>query len=167
MILLCECIGLCLLFYIVVINSYKKNPLARLHNLPIKIQERVQELSEYEKIRPEKVLSTKERIIKKLLALFVIMIIFVFLVYLAGARNFIKGFLYAFIIWFVIKMFVVFVIDILWYSNSKKYWIKGTEDLEKEYKNYKFYISSIPRSMIAGTVVSIFVGGFINIIGSI
>lgn len=79
MILLIECLVLCMLFYIVVINSYKKNPLSGIHNSP-------------------------------------------------------------------------------------KYWIKGTEDLEKEYKNYKFYISSIPRSLIAGFIISIIVGVIINII---
>ena len=46
--------------------SYKKNPLSGLHNLPIEIQERVQKLQEYKDIKPEKVLSTKERIIKNL-----------------------------------------------------------------------------------------------------
>ena len=54
-------------------------------------------------------------------------------------------------------MFVVFIIGILWYSNSPNFWIKGTEDLKKEYKNYKFYISSIPRSLIAGIIVSIII----------
>lgn len=92
------------------------------------------------------------------------MAIFIFLVYLAGARTFAKGFWYSFIIWFTIKTFVVFIIDILWYSNSPNYWIKGTEDLKKEYKNYKFYISSIPRSLIAGVIVSIIIGITINII---
>lgn len=164
MVLLIECVALCLLFYIINIISYKINPLSGIHNLPIKIQKRVQELPEYKNIKTKKILSTKERIIKKIPALIVVLIIWIFLVYLAGARTFFKGFMYSFIIWFTIKMFVVFIIDILWYSNSPNYWIKGTEDLEKEYKNYKFYISSIPRSLIAGFVVSIIVGITINII---
>ena len=164
MILLVECIGLCLLFYIIIIISYKKNPLAGIHNLPIKIQERVQELPEYKDIKPHKILTTKERITKKIPALIILIIILVFLVYFAGAKTFIQGTIYSFIIWFTIKMFVVFIIDILWYSNSPTYWIKGTEDLKKEYKNYKFYISSIPRSLIAGIIVSIIVGIIINII---
>lgn len=57
MILLVECIGLCLLFYIIIIISYKKNPLVGIHNLPIKIQERVQELPEYKDIKPHKILT--------------------------------------------------------------------------------------------------------------
>lgn len=164
MILLIECIGLCMLWGILIIISYKINPLAGIHNLPIEIQKRVQELPEYKDVKPKKILSTKERIMKKIPALIILLVIFGGLVYLAGARTFARGFIYSFTIWFTIKIFVVFIIDILWYSNSPKYWIKGTEDLEKEYKNYKFYISSIPRSLIAGIIVSIIIGITINII---
>ena len=164
MVLLIECVALCLLFYLLNVISSHIHPLSGIHNLPIKIQKRVQELPEYKDVKPKKILSTKERIIKKIPALIVVLMIWVFFVYLAGARTFFKGFMYSFIIWFTIKMFVVFVIDILWYSNSPSYWIKGTEDLEKEYKNYKFYISSIPRSLIAGFIVSIIVGVIIDVI---
>lgn len=164
MILLIECVCLCVLFFVMISASYKKNPLAGVHNLPVEIQKRVQELPEYKDIRPEKILSTKERILKKLPALIVVLVLFGLLVYLAGARTFVAGLLYAFIIWFVIKMFVVFVIDILWYSNSPAYWIKGTEDLEGEYKNYKFYMSSIPRSLLAGLIVAVIIGVAIMLI---
>ena len=164
MILLIECIGLYLLFYILIIVSYKINPLSGIHNLPIEIQKRVQELPEYNDIKPKKILSKKERIMKKIPALIILLVIFGCLVYLAGARTFVEGCVYSFVIWFTIKIFVVFVIDILWYSNSPSYWIKGTEDLEKEYKNYKFYMSSIPRSLIVGFIVSVIIGITINII---
>lgn len=38
MVLLIECIGICLFIYILNIISYKKNPLSGIHNLPIKIK---------------------------------------------------------------------------------------------------------------------------------
>lgn len=132
--------------------------------MPIKIQERVQELPEYKDIKPKRILSTKERIIKKIPALIVAFVIWRSFVYLVRARTFTRGFIYSFTLWVSVKIFGVVIIDILWYSNSPNYWIKGTEDLEKEYKNYKFYISIIPRSLIAGLLVSIFVGIVINII---
>lgn len=165
MILFIECIALCGLFWFAVTASYKKNPLAGLHNLPLAIQQRVQELPEYKDARPEKILSTKERIVKKLPALVVVLAIFAALVYLAGARTFLSGLAYSFVIWLVVKLFVVFVIDILWYSNSPQRWIKGTEDLSDEYKNYKFYLSSIPRSLCAGLIVSAVIGLIMQIIG--
>lgn len=164
MILAIECIVICILFYVINVVARKSNPLAGIHNLPLKIQQRVQELPEYKDSKPPKVLSTKERIIKKIPALIVVLILFIILIYLAGARNFIDAVKFSCIMWISIKLFVVFIIDILWYSNSPKYWIKKTEDLENEYKNYKFYISSIPRSILAGFVVSLIVGVVINII---
>lgn len=164
MILLIECIGLCLLFYIIILISYKANPLAGVHNLPIAIQKRVQELPEYQTVKPAKILSTKERIRKKLPALLILIILFTGIVYLAGARTFLSGFLDAVTIWVTIKLFVVFIVDILWYSHSPSYWIKGTEDLEKEYKNYRFYMSSIPRSLAAGVIVSVIIGLIIQIV---
>lgn len=158
MVLLIECTSLCVLIYILIIISYRLNPLSGIHNLPIEIQKRVQELPEYKNVKPKKILSTKERIIRKIPALIVLLVIWEILVYLAGARTFVVGFIYSFIMWFTIKIFVVFIIDILWYSNSSNYWINGTEDLKKEYKNYKFYMSSIPRSLTTGLIVSVIVG---------
>ena len=98
MVLLIECVALCLLFYLLNVISYKINPLSGIHNLPIKIQKRVQELPEYKDVKPKKILSTKERIKKKIPALIVVLMISVFFVYLAGARTFFKGFMYSFII---------------------------------------------------------------------
>lgn len=159
-----ESVLLCILFTLVIIASYKKNPLSGLHNLPIKIQERVQELPEYKDTKPEKILTTKERIIKKLPALFVLLILFTFIVYLGGARNFKDGFIYSFMIWSIIKLYVVCILDCLWYAHSPKYWIPGTEDLKSEYQNYQFYFSSIPRSLLAGCIVSLIIGIILQII---
>lgn len=158
-----ESIILCILFTFVIIASYKKNPLSGLHNLPIKIQQRVQELDEYKDIKPEKILTTKERIIKKLPALVIVFVLFTSIVYLDGARDFKTGFVYSFTIWFIIKMYVVLILDCLWYAHCKEYWIKGTEDLESEYKNYNFYLSSVPRSLFVGFIVSLLIGVLIEI----
>ena len=159
-----ESIVICIIFTILIIVSYKKNPLSGLHNLPIEIQERVQKLQEYKDIKPEKVLSTKERIIKKIPAILILLIFFAIIVYFDGARDFKNGFIYSFTIWIIIKLYVVFILDCLWYAHSPNYWIKGTEDLEKEYKNYKFYLSSIPRSLIVGAIVSIIIGIILQVV---
>lgn len=105
MILLIECIGICLFLYILNIISYKNNPLSGIHNLPIKIQERVQKLPEYKDIKPKRILSTKERIIKKIPALIVAFVIWGSFVYLAGARTFTRGFIYSFTLWVSVKIY--------------------------------------------------------------
>ena len=78
--------------------------------MPIKIQERVQELPEYKDIKPKRILSTKERIIKKIPALIVAFVIWRSFVYLVRARTFTRGFIYSFTLWVSVKIFVVVII---------------------------------------------------------
>lgn len=164
MILAIEIIVLCLLFSIIVILGTKKNPLGGLHNLPKAIQERVAALPEY-KDRNIQVVSAKKRILKKLPALVFIAFIFCAMIYGAGAGTFLQGFLYTFILWTVVKLYAALVLNCGWYAHTPSVWIKGTEDMKAEYQNYKFYLSSIPRSLIAGAVVSVIVGLVIMIVG--
>ena len=164
MILAIEIIVLCILFSIIIIIGTKKNPLGGLHNLPKAIQERVSELPEY-KDKNVQVVSAKKRILKKLPALVILAFIFCAMIYGAGARTFLQGFLYTLILWTVIKLYVTLVLNCGWYAHNPSVWIKGTEDMKSEYQNYKFYFSSIPRSIAAGAVVSVLVGIVIMIVG--
>ena len=63
-----------------------------------------------------------------------------------------------------IKLYVTLVLNCGWYAHTPSVWIKGTEDMKAEYQNYKFYLSSIPRSLLAGAVVSVLVGIVIMIV---
>lgn len=157
-----ESVILCLLFSVVVVIGKRKNPLGGLHNLPAEIQERVHSLPEYEG-KTEKILSTKERIMKKLPALLIVLLCFYGLVRLAGAESFMQGFLYAFIMWAVVKLYVTLVLNCGWYAHSPKVWIKGTEDMKRAYQDYGFYLSSIPRSLLAGVVVAAIIGGLVKL----
>lgn len=161
MILIIEMIIGCILFSAMVILGTKKDPLSGLHNMPIRLQERVAALPQY---KDTKVIHTKERIIKKLPALFILAIIFILLIYASGARNFSQGFINTFLLWLVIKLYVVFVLDCLWLAHTPSVWIPGTEDLKDCYQDYCFYIRSIPRSILAGLLISLLVGLIIEII---
>ncbi len=164
MVLVIEIIALCLLFTVIVISGTKKNPLGGLHNLPKAIQERVASLPEY-RDRKIQVASAKRRILKKLPALVLLAFLFCAMIYGAGARTFIQGFLYTFILWTAIKLFVTLVLHCGWYAHMPSVWIKGTEDMRSEYQNYRFYLSSIPRSLAAGAAVSVLVGIVMMIVG--
>lgn len=164
MVLVIEIILMCVLFSIIIIIGATKNPLGGLHNLPKAIQERVAALPEY-KDRNIQVVSAKRRILKKFPALILLAFIFCAMIYGAGARTFLQGFLYTFILWMVIKMYVTLMLNCGWYAHTPSVWIKGTEDMKSEYQNYKFYLSSIPRSLLAGAVVSALVGVVIMITG--
>lgn len=152
MILIVEMVVSCALFSFVMITRTKKNPLLGLHNMPFALQKYVSSLSQYQDI---KVLSTRQRIIKKLPALIVLMSLFTGLVYLSGARNFQQGFMNSILLWIVIKLYVVFVLQCGWLAHTPSVWITGTEDKKEWYQDYRFYMKSIPRSLIAGTVVAL------------
>lgn len=164
MILAIEILVLCALFSVLVILGTRKNPLGGLHNLPKAIQERVSELPEY-KDKNVRVVSAKQRIPKKLPALVILAFIFCAMIYGAGARTFLQGFSYTLIVWIVIKLYVTLALNCGWYAHTPSVWIKGTEDMKSEYRNYKFYLSSIPRSIAAGAVVSALVGLAIMVVG--
>lgn len=166
MILLAEIIILCILFSAIIIIGTKKDPLGGLHNLPKSIQERVSELPEY-KDRNVQVVSAKKRILKKLPALVVLAFVFCAMIYGTGARTFLQGFLYTFIMWTAIKLYVTLALNCGWYAHTTSVWIKGTEDMKAEYQNYKFYLSSIPRSLLVGAVVSVLVEIVIMFVGGI
>lgn len=164
MILAIEIAVLCALFSVIIIIGTRKNPLGGLHNLPKTIQERVNSLPEY-KERNIKLISSKQRILKKLPALVFLSFIFCAMIYGAGARTFPQGFFYTFILWTAVKLYVTLALNCGWYAHTPSVWIKGTEDMKAEYRNYKFYLSSIPRSLAAGAVVSVLVGVVIMIVG--
>ena len=164
MILLTEIFVLCILFSIIIIYGTKKDPLGSLHNLPKAIQERFSSLPEY-KDKNIQVVSDKKRILRKLPALIILAFIFCAMIYGAGARTFMQGFLYTFILWTVIKLYITLVINCGWYAHTPSVWIKGTEDMRSEYQNYRFYLSSIPRSIAAGAVISVLIGLVIMFVG--
>lgn len=161
MILIIEMVMSCILFTAVVILGKKKNPLSGLHNMPIILQERVSSLPQYKDI---KIIHTKERILKKLPALFILAVLFIALIYASGARNFSQGFINTFLLWMVIKLYVVLVLDCLWLAHTPSVWIPGTEDLKDCYQDYSFYIRSIPRSMATGLLIALITGLVIEII---
>lgn len=155
MVLVMEMIIGCILFTIMVIWGNKKNSLSGLHNMPMALQKRVASLTQYQDV---KVVHTKERILKKIPVLIVLAIIFVVLIYASGARTFIQGFVNTFLIWFVIKLYVVFVLQCGWLAHTPSVWIPGTEDMKECYQDYGFYMKSIPGSLAAGLIVAAMVG---------
>lgn len=160
MILAAEIVVMCLMFSVIMMAGAKVDPLGGLHNLPKSIQQRVALLPEY-RDRNIKLLSARQRILKKIPALIFLGFIFCAMIYYAGARTFWQGFLYTLILWTAVKLYVALVLNCGWYAHTKSVWIKGTEDMAEEYRNYRFYLSSIPRSIMAGAAVSLFVGAVI------
>lgn len=155
MIFIFEAIVLCILFTITLIGI-AKDPLSGIHNYPPAIIQRVKRLGF---ITDEQLPRSKKTIMKKLLAAVVIVIILGAIVYFVnGADTLGEGFLISYALWFVVDWYDAFVIDILWVCHDKRFIIKGTEDMVKDYHDYWFHIKGSFRGMMIGVPVCLVSG---------
>lgn len=155
-VVLIECVILCALFTLAVVTVSLKDPLAGVHNWPPAIQQRARELG---LIREKQMAGSKAVYLKKLTAALVIAAIFVAAVYFFnGARSFVTGFGYSYLIWTVINWYDAIVIDCLWICHDKRVRIPGTENM-KEYQDYWFHVKGSLKGQIIGLPICLFVGG--------
>ncbi len=101
---------------------------------------------------------------KKVTALIVFGVLLGLLVrYVNGCTEFWSGALTAYALWCIVDWFDALVLDCLWFCHDPHFIIKGTEDMTKDYHDYRFHIKgsligmvlAIPSALIAGLVVSV------------
>ena len=136
MIIVIECIVLCMLFTLMVFVM-SKEPIKTLFNYPPKVREKVKSLKEYE----DKIPTTESKIIAKMIvAIIIIILVSLILRYINGLKTFYDSFTTGLLIWTVINIYDVIVMDIIWFCHDKRFVFKGTEDIIDEYRNYWFHI---------------------------
>lgn len=154
MIVVFECIILCILFTVMV-YMMSKNPIATLYNYPPKVQDKVKSMEEYK----NKIPTTKNKILVKLLvSIGIIALVSLILRYINGYSSFIEGFGYSILIWTIANAYDVFIIDICWFCHSPKFVFKGTEDIMSEYRNYWFHIKEGLVGQLIGTIICLIIG---------
>jgi len=160
MIIFIECLIFCILFTVMVFVM-SKNPIKTLYNYPPKVQERVKSLKYYK----DKIPNTKNMLFAKIsVSIFIIIIVSLVLRYINSYTNFIDSFKYSLLIWTIINIYDVIVLDICWFCKSKRFIFKGTEDIEKEYKNYWFHIKEGIIGEFIGIIICILIGLIIEFI---
>ena len=158
MVILIESIIGCLLFTIIAGGMTYLKPLSMINSYPPAIQEKVLELG---LITKEEKSKSKKNILKKIIALFLLVFIILYVVYkFNGANTFLKGFGYSYLLWAIINWWDALVIDCLWFCHSKRVIIKGTEGM-KEYKDYWFHIKGALIGCLYGIPACLLVGLFI------
>lgn len=161
MILLYECIICCVIFGIAIVGSVLLKKEFWLQDYAPAVQER------YKELHPDYKPTEKKReivnlVVKKILVCIIFIGILLFMVWLAGAKNFLTGFLYCYIIWFAVNLFDVVVLDIGILAHWKKVRLPGTEYMDQEYRsNYKKCVIDGFYGMVIGLVVSVIVGGLV------
>ena len=160
MVILIECIVLCLVFTLMVCIM-ARNPIATLYNYPPKIQERVKKLDEYR----DKIPTNKNKVVAKTFAaLLIVIIVSLILRYVNGYTTFKEAFFAGVVIWTVVNIYDAVVMDIIWFCHDKRFRFKGTEDMEKEYKDYMFHVKESIKGEIIGISVCIIVGLVVHFI---
>lgn len=164
MILFIECVIGCFVFGVGIVGSVLANKVFWLHEYAPSVQEKF--LSLHPEYKPaDKQENLLSIIIKKIVGCLLFTLILLLMVYIAGARSFIDGFLYCYIIWFVVNWFDVVVLDIAILANWKKCRLPGTEDMDKEYRsnNRKSIIDGF-IGMVIGLVVALIVGALVALL---
>lgn len=149
------------LIFTFVVYKISRNPLKELYNYPPKIQEKVKSLKQYN----GKIPTNKKKISVKIIASIIIIVVISFIMkYINGYSTFLEGFKYSFIIWSIINWYDAIVLDCIWFCHSKKFVIKGTEDMKEEYHNYWFHIKGSIIGEVIGLVVCLIVGLVVSLL---
>ncbi len=136
MILIIECIILCLLFTLMV-YIVSREPIKTLYNYPPKIQEKVKLLKKYK----NKIPTENNKVMVKVLALIVFLgVLCLILRYINGYTTFLESFIYGYFLWTVVNLYDLIVLDIIWFCHDPFFIFEGTEDMKEEYHNYWFHI---------------------------
>lgn len=154
MVLVIECVFLCLLFTLMV-YLMSREPIKTLYNYPPKIQERVKSLEEYK----DRIPTQKNKLAAKSAAcILIIIIVSLILRYINGYKTFAEGFGYGFLIWTIVNLYDMVVLDILWFCHDPYFVFKGTEDMTDEYHNYGFHVKGFFIGEALALIVCLFVG---------
>ncbi len=161
MILIIQCIILCMVFTLLIIPRLYKDPIKYIMSYPSAIRKRVEGLPQYKSsMHNEK----KRHISMKIVAAFLIVIVLSLVAYFSGAKSFLSACFHVFILFFTVNIYDMLILDIGLFCHSKKLRIPGTEDMDKEYRNPWFHVIGAIKGTAIGAVVALVSGGITHII---
>lgn len=161
MLLAIECMIACIIFAMIILPTQYKDPIKYIMSYPPEIRKRVESLPEYKNSIKR---TEKGHILKKLVAVILFITLLSAVAYFSGAKRFQTAFLHVFILFFAVNLFDVIVLDIGVFCHSKKLRIAGTEDMDKEYKNYLFHIKGAIKGIVLDIVISLLSASIVYIL---
>lgn len=161
MMLFIECVVCCLLFTLVILPAQYKDPINMIMSYPPKIRKRVEELPQYKGTIKQR---EKSHVSKKIFGMIFFVMVLSGVAYLSGCRSFSTTFIHVFLLFFAVNIYDLIVLDWGIFCHSKKLRIPGTEDMEKEYKDYVFHAKGACIGMALGLVVALLSGCMIHLI---
>ncbi len=160
MLLFVECVICCILFTLIIMPVQYKDPIKMIMSYPPGIINRVEELPQYKGTIKQR---EKAHISKKIFGLVFFVIMLAGVAYLSGCRSFAETFVHVFILFLVVNLYDMIVLDWGVFCHSQKLRIPGTEDMDKEYKDYWFHAKGAAIGTVLGLVVALLSGGLIHL----
>ncbi len=155
MVLVVECIVLCIMFTVMILPAQYKDPMVMIMSYPPNVIKRVEQLPQYAGCIKER---EKKHISKKIFGVFIFAVILAIVAYFSGCRGFKDTFFHAFMLFFVVNIYDMVVLDWGIFCHSKKLKIPGTEDMDKDYKDYLFHAKGAMKGIVIGIIVGILSG---------
>lgn len=155
MILVIQCVILCIVFTLIILPVQYKDPMVLIMSYPPNVIKRVEQLPRYAGCFKER---KKKHIGKKIFGIFFFAILFAIVAYFSGCRAFADTFFHVFILFLVVNMYDMLVLDWGIFCHSKKLRIPGTEDMDKDYKDYLFHAKGAMKGTFIGITVAILSG---------
>lgn len=152
MLLLIECIVICLIFTLILIPSILRNPINYIMSYPKAIRIRIESLPRYKSIINYK---KKRHILIKFLAVILIALILAIVSYFSNARTFIDVFKHVAILFVALNVYDLIILDICWFCHSKRVRIPGTEDMIDEYSKPYHHIVGALKGLVIGLIIAI------------
>lgn len=140
-----------ILFTAIILISLQRNPLWWIHDYPKDIQE------EYFKTH-ERVPSTffsMTVLLKKGFATFLVIVLFIVLIKIAGARNFYWAFVVSYGLWSIINWYDCFILDWVFFANIKSIRLPGTEHMNRAYHQKKYHFIRAIYGWLIGLIPSL------------
>lgn len=161
MLLPIECAIACIIFAVIILPTQYKDPVKYVMSYPPEIRKRVESLPQYKNSIKK---TEKGHILKKLIAVFIFIPLLAAVAYYSGAKSFKTAFIHVFILFLSVNLFDVIVLDIGVFCHSKKLRIAGTEDMDKEYKNYLFHVKGGIKGIVLGIVIALLSAGVVQLV---
>lgn len=155
MILAIECVALCIIFTLIILPAQYKDPMSMIMSYPPNVIKRVEQLPQYKWCIKER---KKKHISKKIFGIFFFSVLLAIVAYFSGCRGFVDTFFHVFMLFFVVNLYDMLVLDWGIFCHSKKLRISGTEDMDKDYKDYLFHAKGAMKGTVIGIIVAILSG---------
>ncbi len=157
MILLIECVVLCIVFTLIILPAQYRNPIKMIMSYPPNVIKRVEGLPQYKDVIKQE---EKKHVGEKIFGVFFFALVLAVVAYLSGCRDFAATFIHVFVLFAVVNLYDLIVLDWGVFCHSQKLRISGTEDMDADYKDYLFHVKGALIGMLLGMVVAVLAGMF-------